>query len=259
MASKNPILISDLDESLISRINLPDDELRIEINMKLLDIFHRAMLLRKKNKIDAIMLLTNNTNRLVKRNGIEIRFLDVVNDTLVEIYNKKYAPEKISTMNDIFDIIYTAQPDVPRGIKNRTYNLVKQTSVPWAPEVVYEPGPSMTGLRWREVKNIATVKKMVGNINRSISQENLEQRIYFFDDEAIPHNIKDEIKGGSYITITPPFGKGPDETNFSSIYTLLEKLESTTGGYKIKNTKKIQKRLNGRTRRQNSKAGKTAK
>lgn len=233
MAYIKPIIISDLDETIISRVALPNDEIHLNINMKMLDIFHRAMVLRKKNRVDAILLLTNNTNLPVKSNGVQQYFLDLVNDRLVEEYNKAYAPDHINTMNDIFDMIYTAQLNVPRGIRNRTYNIVKSLPKKGYAAVNYAPGPNMSGLRFRAAKNIDIVKKMIKNIPRQISLENLEQRIYFFDDELIEHVIKAELesKGGSYITITPPFDEGEDKTDFTPIYTVLEKLEKK-GGYR---------------------------
>jgi len=208
--------------------------------MKMLDIFHRTMLLRKQNKIDALLLLTNNSNRPVKSNGIKTKYLDLVNRQLVETYNTKYHPEKISSINDMFDNIYTAENSVPKGARNRTYNIVK--AIPWIgePVIIHKPGPNMTGLRFRPAKNINTVKNMLKTMRRKVNTNNLEQRIYFFDDEIIDHAIKAEIgnKGGAYIRITPPFGEDTeDTTDFSPILTLLQNLEKKNGGKRKKTYK----------------------
>lgn len=223
-----PILISDLDETLATKVRQPDGTIDVNINMRLLDIFHRAMLLRAKGKVDAILLLTNNTNMRLKQGG---RYLELVNLHLVDVYNNTY-PDKIQHMNDIFDMIYTGEPGVARGAPNRTYNLVDNLPTKLYPVVESKPGPSMTGLRFREVKNIETVRRMLGEIQRPISLNSLEGRIYFFDDEPLAHTIKGEIepKGGSYIKITPPYGEGEDATDFDPITNVLTELEGQTQG-----------------------------
>ena len=223
-----PILISDLDETIVTKIPQADGTIRLDINKAMLDIFHRAMVLRAKGKVAAILLLTNNTNRRLNQGE---RFLDLVNRRLVAVYNETY-PDKIQHMNDIFDMTYTGEPGVARGARNRTYNLVDNLPTKLYPVVEHKPGPSMVGLRFREVKNIETVRRMLGEIKRPISLNSLENRIYFFDDEPQAHTIKGEIepKGGSYITITPPFGEGEDMTDFSPMTDVLTKLENQVQG-----------------------------
>lgn len=218
----NPVLVSDLDETIISRKKGQNGSINLTINPAMLDIFHRAMNLREKGKIDAIMLLTNNSNMVISAG---VRFLDLFNNKLVETYNGLYSP-KINNMSDVFDIVYTGQPGVRKGLLNRTYNLVENLPTEWNPTPIYESGPSLTGLRFREAKNIDTVGRMLRNIGKSTAS--LEKRVYFFDDEKIDHVIKKEIegKGGAYITISPPFGKGEDKTDFSPIVKLLDDLEN---------------------------------
>lgn len=221
MCAENPIFVSDLDETLIETTVVERGYTKITINLPLLDMFHRAMKLRKRGKIDAILLLTNNKNRTIKIDEHPIKFLDHVSNTVVEVFNEIYYPEKINSMTDIFDNIYSAEDST-----KRTFELVKAT--PWReePVIIYEPGPNMIGLRFREIKDIDTVQKMLAEINILESYERLQKRICFFDDEQIDHVIKKELEQkGTYITISPPYGKSADKTDYSPILSLLDSIE----------------------------------
>lgn len=229
----NPVLVSDLDDTLTYSIKQEDGELYIFVNMKMIDILHRAMILRRKGKIDAILLLTNNTNRKIKVSGIERNYLDITYERIVNEYNNKYTDNQIESIKDIFDNIYTAEKDM-----KRTYDLIRNIPGIGYPNK-YKPGPSMNGLRFRETKNINTVSRMLRNKSKNV--HNLEKRVYFFDDETIDHEIKKEIegKGGQYITIIPPFhGQDEDKTNFAPVYTMLEKLEKQRGGARTRRKRK---------------------
>ena len=222
----NPVLVFDMDETLIASKKVYNKEDRkyiiteIQFNEALFGIILRAMKLREKTKVDAILLLTNNTNILSNYNGKDMKFLEIVNLLCKDKYNIGF--------EEIFDNIYTAERNTPKGRVTRNYNFVPQenerfTSSAWSSTLNKK-------FRYREKKDIKTIATMLNEIGKST--ENLQDRIYFFDDETIPHAIKEELEGhqGKYITIVPPFGKGADTTVLTPILQKLSELEQSKGG-----------------------------
>jgi hypothetical protein len=234
----NPVLVFDMDETLIESTKTYTKETdtynikEIFFNERLLEIIRRAKSLKEKRRIDAILLLTNNKNINCIYEGKEMKFLNLVDF----IYSERYKVPT-DTFLGLFDNIYTAEANNAKGRITRNYNFVpqderfKSSATAWS-------GNLNEKFRYREKKDIKTIKKMLEELN--ISKDDLQDRIYFFDDEAIPHAIKEELEGqkGAYITITPPFGKGEDKTDLEPIEQKLKELESLKGGTRRKKKKR---------------------
>jgi len=240
--SQKPILITDMDDTLTNYHYIPNPvpktDFKLTINMNMLHILHRARLLRSKGKVDAIGLLTNNSNYFVEfTDGSRDKFLNLVNQKVVEVYNKTYLNNQIQDWNEIFDVIYTAEDAF-----HRTHELVPNLGFTGKPKAPV-PGPVAQGLRFRPIKNSNTVKQMLTNIKRNTS--NLRQRIYFFDDEPLPHFIANEIN--NYIKISPPFNpEKEDNTDYSPINIVLDSLEKSSAG---KSKRQTQRRKMRKSRR----------
>lgn len=221
-----PIIITDMDDTLTNYHYIPNpvpkDAFKITINMKMLHVLHRARLLRSKGKVEAIGLLTNNSNYVVEfTDKSKNKFLNLVNQKVVDAYNKTYLNNQIQDWNEIFDVVYTAEEAF-----HRTHELVPNLGFTGKPKALV-PGPVVQGLRFRPIKNSNTVKQMLTNVKRNTS--NLRNRIYFFDDEPVPHFINNEIN--NYIKITPPFNPAAeDETDYSPINSVLDSLEKSNAG-----------------------------
>jgi hypothetical protein len=222
------VLIFDLDETLIStkkKYRKPYYFIsEIKINERVFKIIKRAMQLREKGKVDAILLLTNNANVYSFYDNKEGRFLDMI--------NLKFTEDFKASIDEIFDNVYTGAPGV-RGLLNRNYNIVEYVPFGTKAKPSTWSGSPENPQNYRLKKDINTVKKMLSEIpDRHISLEKLEDRIFFFDDEPRPHALKAELDGhkGAYITITPPFGKGLDTTDLRPIETMLDALEQPSGG-----------------------------
>lgn len=235
------VLVFDLDETLIGTTkNYKDgkyDISDIQLNDKLFQIIFRAIDLKKDTedkKVDAILLLTNNTNMHSVYGEKEGNFLAIIDSVVKDKYDMNF--------NDIFDNIYTGTRD---NMKKRGYNLVpvKESNKKKYPSsaygltssVKYDPYGSVNQsaygsvnksartssmmLNYRPSKDIETVAKMLREIK--ISTEDLKNRILFFDDETRAHVLKEELEGhgGKYITIDPPFGK--DKTDLKGVYAAL--------------------------------------
>jgi len=233
----NPVLVFDMDETLISSKKEYNKETRkysiteIKFNDALFKIIGRAMALRERGKVDAILLLTNNTNVRSSYMGNDIKFIELVNSLCKATYEKEF--------EEIFDNIYTAERNSPKGRIARNYNFVPQEknreSSAWS-------GTENDKYRYREKKDIKTIATMLSEIGKST--ENLQDRIYFFDDERIPHALKEELEGhqGKYITIEPPFGKGADKTDLMPILDKLSELEPKGGTRKRRRNKRNTRR-----------------
>jgi len=222
------ILVFDLDETLVyteKRYRKPYYYIsKIKANKRLFKIIKRAMLLRKKGMVDAILLLTNNANVYSFYDNKEGGFLDMINFKFIEEFKE--------SIDDIFDMVYTGAPGL-RGLVDRNYNIVDYVQYGTkAKPTAWSSSPD-NPQNYRLKKDINTVKKMLSAVvDRSINLENLEDRIFFFDDEPRAHALKAELNGhnGAYITISPPFGKGPDATDLTPIETVLDRLEKSNRG-----------------------------
>jgi hypothetical protein len=210
------VLVFDLDETLIWTDKDYDKSKHeytiknISLNDKLFQIIFHAKAL-KPGLVDAILLLTNNTNVPSVYGDIRMGFLDIIDLVVRKEYGKRF--------DEMFDKIYTGKREDVNSRKRKT-ELVEYRGFG---EPIYEANniekkfPKGTRL----IKDIATVTKMLEDIN--ISTEYLEDRIIFFDDEPRPHVLMGELEGhrGKYITIVPQFGKGEDKTDLSPVYVAL--------------------------------------
>lgn len=97
------VLVFDLDETLIATTKTYKNGKYyidyIQLNDKLFQIIFHAKALKPGGKVDAILLLTNNTNVPSVYGGEEGNFLDII-DLVVR---KKYG----EGFDEIFDKIYT--------------------------------------------------------------------------------------------------------------------------------------------------------
>lgn len=193
--STGKIYVFDLDETLVSSINGV-----IVTNPNIIQRIYAAVQLRNSNKgVDALLLLTNNLNMVSKTYGkTTVEFKDgFVTQALIKIVeaynvlclNNGTAP--VSNADEIFDCVYTAE--------QRFFNSGRRTrgKVP--------------------VKNLATVINMLKDIaGKTISVTDLENRIFFFDDDS-SHELKKQISKSGYIKINPPFGYGPNSTRYKNV------------------------------------------
>jgi hypothetical protein len=245
------VLVFDLDETLIGTTkNYKDgkyDISDIQLNDKLFQIIFHAKGLKEDGLVDAILLLTNNTNMPSVYREKEGNFLAIIESVVKDKYHMNF--------NYIFDNIYTGTRD---NMKKRARNFVPvkpsnknkypsssyrlTSSVPYDPYgFVNQSAPtSSTMLNYRPSKDIETVAKMLSEIE--ISTENLEDRIIFFDDEPRAHVLKEELEGrdGIYVTIDPPFGK--DKTDLKGVYAAL-KMDMPKGGARRRRTARKKKQL----------------
>lgn len=234
------VLVFDLDETLIGTTKTYKDGKYdisdIQLNDKLFQIIFRAIDLKEDKKVDAILLLTNNTNMPSVYREKEGKFLDIIASVFEEEYRRNFY--------ELFDNIYTGTRD---NMKKRARNFVPvkeskkhkypSSSYRLTSSVQYNPYSSVnqsaptsyTMLNYRPSKDIETVAKMLREKN--ISTENLEDRIIFFDDETRAHLLKDELEGrdGIYVTIDPEFGEGEDKTDLKGVYAALGMFQAKGG------------------------------
>jgi hypothetical protein len=230
------VLVFDLDETLIAtkkkyengKYYISD----IQLNKPLFEIIFHAKALKPGGKVDAILLLTNNTNVPSEYGDMRMGFLDII-DLVVR---KKYG----EGFDEIFDNIYTGTAN---NMKKRGYNLVpfrpfgNKVSPAYSLNIVQgsttyntrgNVNESSSGIykmfNYRPRKDIATIRQMVSELNKDISLDSLEDRIFFFDDEPREHVLQGELEGhgGKYITIVPQFGKGEDQTDLTDVYAALD-------------------------------------
>lgn len=246
------VLVFDLDETLIGTTKTYKDGKYyisdIQLNDKLFQIIFHAKAL-KPGLVDAILLLTNNTNVPSEYGKIRMGFLDII-DLVVR---KKYG----EGFDNMFDNIYTGRAG---NMKKRGYNLVpfrpfgNKVSSAYSLNIVpasttYNPhgdlNESSSGIykmfNYRPSKDIETVSRMLRD--KGISKDNLKNRIFFFDDEPRAHVLKEELKSGNYVTIVPPFGKGEDKTDLSEVYLALGMPHQAKGGARKRRTVRKKKQL----------------
>jgi hypothetical protein len=246
------VLVFDLDETLIATKKTYKDGKYyisdIQLNDKLFQIIFHAKASKPDDSVDAILLLTNNTNVPSEYGDLRMGFLDII-DLIV---TKKYG----LGFDKIFDNIYTGTAD---NMKKRGYNLVpfrqfgnKVSSVhSTIPDsTTYNPrgdvNESPSGIykmfNYRPRKDIATIRQMLSELNKDISLDRLEDRIFFFDDEPRAHVLMGELKKGNYITIVPPFGRGEDQTDLTDVYAALD-MPHAKGGARRRRTARKKKQL----------------
>ncbi|NBT47735.1 MAG: hypothetical protein EBT07_07935 [Actinobacteria bacterium] len=233
------VLVFDLDETLIATTKTYKDGKYyiddIKLNEKLFQIIFHAKSLNPDGPVavDAILLLTNNTNVPSEYRGLRMGFLDIIDLVVKQKYGEGF--------DEIFDKIYTGKREEVNSGK-RTTELVEFRGFG---EPIYEASNIKKEFPKgkRLVKDIETVAKILRE--KAHSTENLEDRIIFFDDEKIVHKIKGELEGhgGKYITIVPPFGKGEDKTVLSPVYDALRMPNQAKGGARRRRTARKKKQL----------------
>ena len=113
------VLVFDLDETLIATTKTYKDGKYyiddIKLNDKLFQIIFHAKALNPDGPVavDAILLLTNNTNVPSEYRGLRMGFLDIIDLVVKQKYGEGF--------DDIFDKIYTGTAE---DMKKRGYNLV---------------------------------------------------------------------------------------------------------------------------------------
>lgn len=206
------VLVFDLDETLIGTTKTYKDGKYyiddIQLNDKLFQIIFHAKTL-KPGLVDAILLLTNNTSVHSVYDGKEGNFLAIIESVVEDKYGMKF--------HKIFDNIYTGKIEEVTSGKRKT-ELVEYRGFG---EPIYEASNINKEFPKgkRLIKDIDTVASMLSEIG--ISTEDLENRILFFDDETIPHMLKEQLErhNGKYVTIDPPFGK--DKTDLKAVHAAL--------------------------------------
>ena len=260
------VLVFDLDETLIAtkkkyengKYYISD----IQLNDKLFQIIFHAKTL-KPGLVDAILLLTNNTNVPSEYGKIRMGFLDIIDLVVRKNYDEGF--------DEIFDNIYTGRAG---NMKKRGYNLVpfrpfgNKVSSAYSLSIVpasttYNPhgdlNESSSGIykmfNYRPRKDIATIRQMLSELNKDISLDRLEDRILFFDDEPREHVLQGELKKGKYITIVPQFGKGEDQTHLTDVYTALgmDMTPQAKGGARLRRSRRRTARRKQKQRRRTKK------
>jgi len=219
------VLVFDLDQTIIdssdpflfNRPNTPDGirELRFRarqlLNGKLLsDVIKRAARLRGvkdasgNDILSGIFLLTNNSSKIMV-SGVD----SVIRDE-VAIRNPGGSVGKYKTMENI-------DPDI-QGMPDQPYFfdsiLMREhrTRTPGTPGV--DPH--------NPVKNLDDVKRMLAYIGVNLSDEELRQNTFFFDDMDHPGMTL----GENYIKIVPPYTSYMrDDTNYQPVLRRLSELD----------------------------------
>ena len=228
------VLVFDLDETLIGTTKTYKDGKYyiddIQLNDKLFKIIFRAKAL-KPGLVDAILLLTNNTSVHSVYHDKEDNFLAIIESVVEEKYGMKF--------HKIFDNIYTGKIEEVTSGKRKT-ELVEYRGFG---EPIYEASNINKEFPKgkRLIKDIDTVASMLSEIG--ISTEDLENRILFFDDETIPHMLKEQLErhNGKYVTIDPPFGK--DKTDLKAVHAALGMPHQAKGGARKRRTVRKKKQL----------------
>jgi len=276
------VLVFDLDETLIGTTKTYKDGKYyisdIQLNDKLFQIIIYAKTL-KPGLVDAILLLTNNTNVPSVYGGIRMGFLDIIDLVVTKKYHMGF--------DNMFDNIYTGRAGNMKE-KNRGYNLVpfrpfgnKLSSSAYSLNIV----PGSTKFKLRELKNesasgikiesaygiykmlnyrprkdIKTIRQMLFELNnKDISLDGLEDRIIFFDDEPRPHVLKEELEShrGIYVTIDPPFGK--DKTDLKGVYAALDMNPQASAEAKAKGGARLRRSRRCTARRKQKQRRRTKK
>jgi hypothetical protein len=194
MASGKPVLVFDLDDTLIYTSVRDSSTIdAITINIKLLSIIYKAKEMGCK-----ILLLTNNRNGVYTYKEKEGRFVDIACSELLIAYHaiESTCKPRSRLTKRIFDRILTAEKT-----EERTYN------------------------HETPVKSLVDVRHML-NIDGPIDT----RKIFFFDDLAT-HEL---CKQSTFIQITPPFNVAYDETDYSPILSALRRIERGTMKRKLK-------------------------
>jgi histidinol phosphatase-like enzyme len=219
LGKRRPVLVFDLDETLIATPGRRYDASSetfiltdIIINDKLIQMIRNA-----KERGHIILLLTNNENAKVIFNGKQGKFVDIALEELTEAYNRNS-----STVEKIFDKILTAEK----------VDSIKRKYLKKRIDLYYKNVNGQNNIRYyaKPVKSLEDIQHMLGYDVKG-------EDVYFFDDDN-QHKLCNEC---NFIHITPPFGKGEDQTNYSI-------LNHARGGRKTrirvpKKTRKTRKKL----------------
>jgi hypothetical protein len=200
MSSGKPVLVFDLDGTIAGNyVNFRNNKniktiADIQINPRILNILRLADAARKAKKIDAIFLLTNNS---------DIFYIFMVQYVIGKLVSGATRAD-VNAGNGRNMKIYDFFDDVmPRNDSRRPFSA--------------DGNPP---------KRLEDVRKMLEEVGGDTN--GLAERVWFFDD--IPdHTIAAEIPANHYIHVTPSYKNGvEDTTNLVEIEGLL----SAGGGKK---------------------------
>ena len=202
MAGK-PVLVFDLDGTIAGDyVNFESENDKtiadIQINPRIFNILKLAYEAREAGRIDAIFLLTNNS---------DIFYISMVDYIIGKMIITAASRNNVNGGNGRNMGRYSIFDDIMSRNDNRR---------PRDP-------------KGNPPKRLEDVQVMLEGMGLPLL--NLSGRVFFFDD--IPdHAIGEELtKGGKYIVVQPPYTKGvADETDFEDIERIL-----TSGGYRLKN------------------------
>jgi hypothetical protein len=226
------VLVFDMDQTLIDSStgfkNISDEnlitEIKIAMNMDMINkVLKSAAHQRERGKVDAIVMLTNNSDKI---------FAAWISMLIAEILNSrsKYEPMYV---NPELDVVYTDSK--PRKSLDSFFDYIMWRGHSSRPDIEDTP------------KRIQDVKYMMEKL--TLSTENLEQRTYFFDDRT-DHLIGADFDrfglGEHYIVIksnrpelAEGFSKGaPDIPDYTPI---LKALVKRGGARKTRKSRKLGK------------------
>jgi hypothetical protein len=181
------VLVFDLDGTIAK---YPEDNEAIIINPAIIRILARAIELKKTGRVDAILLLTNNSDEDYIRN--------------VESVIGTYVHKGMSILNipKIFETSFKFDDIMSRKDPRRIDKISDDPA-----------------------KYLEDVETMLKGL--SVAIENLGDRVYFFDD--LRHEISEQIADGHHILITPPYDPNKEDgTDYSKITDALK--DRPTGG-----------------------------
>jgi len=214
------VLVFDMDQTIIDTSSLKEmndqnfaDEIKKSLNVDLIDkVLRPAAEQRKNRNVDAIVMLTNNSDKI---------FAAWVSKVLADVLESrsKYEP---MYMNQELNVFYTNSK--PRKSLESFFDFIMWRDHSSRPDIEDTP------------KTMQDVKYMIEKLLLPIA--NLEKRTYFFDDRA-DHLIRGELDklglGDHYIIIEsnlpelgPGFSKGhADITDYTPI---IKALSNKRGG-----------------------------
>jgi hypothetical protein len=207
-----PILVFDLDGTIAGNyVNFRNNRANksiadIQINPRILEVLRLADAARKSKKIDAIFLLTNNS---------DIFYIFMVQYVIGKLVSGSSRTE-VNAGNGKNMKLYDFFDDVMSRNDNRRLRAA-------------DGNPP---------KRLEDVRVMAEELGANTN--NLAERVWFFDD-IDDHQIRSEIPTGHYIHITPSYRTGvEDTTNLEAIEAFLK--EANVGGGRNKKKRRATRR-----------------
>jgi len=167
-----------------------------------------------------------------------------INPRALDIIRKALAAKSTGRVSAIGLFTNNSNDDFIKLIKSAIENTIHVS--PIFDFTITADRPNQTvGPNGQLVKTLAQIQEALPTL------ENLENRVYFFDDMP-DHVIRDEIPATHYIQITPPYDpQSHDTTNWEPIETALDTLPAASKGgrrQRCRPAKKSRRRHKKRTR-----------